>query len=51
MTAVAAIAASRIGRVLDPADEPEAYSALETGDPVSGARRRITRGISYATSA
>jgi two-component sensor histidine kinase len=50
-TAVAPIATSRIGRVLDPAEEPEAYSALETGEPASGARRRVARGITYTTSA
>jgi len=50
-TAVAAMAASRIGQVLDLDDEPEAYEALATGDTVVGEQRRITRGISYATVA
>ncbi len=51
MTAVAALAASRAGRVLDPEDETEAYDALRSGQPVRGSRRRITRGISFATAA
>ncbi len=50
-TAVAPIATSRVGRVLDPAEEPEAYAALKTGEPASGARRRVARGITYSTSA
>ena len=50
-TAVAPIATSRVGRVLDAAEEPEAYSAFKTGEPVSGARRRVARGITYSTSA
>ncbi len=51
MTAVAAIVASRVGQLLKRGDEPEAYSALETGSAVTGTRRRTTRGISYLTSA
>lgn len=51
MTAVAALASSRVGRILDSSDEAEAYEALRSGAPVRGAQRRITRGISYATSA
>jgi len=50
-TAVAPIATSRIGRVLEPAEEPEAYAAFEAGQPVSGQRRRVARGIGYTTSA
>ena len=51
MTAVAALAASRVGRKLDADDELEAYEAFRSGRSVNGARRRITRGISYVTSA
>jgi two-component sensor histidine kinase len=50
-TAVAPIATSRVGRVLDPSEEPEAYSALKSSEPVSGQRRRVARGITYTTSA
>ena len=51
MTALAAMAASRRGRSLSRRDEPEAYSALESGLPVRGDRRRSTRGIAYTTGA
>jgi len=51
MTAVAALAASRVGRALKQDDELEAYQAFESGEPVMGEQRRITRGISYATAA
>ena len=50
-TAVAPFASTRVGRVLERAEEPEAYEALATGVPVSGSRRRVARGISYATAA
>ncbi|MDH4139658.1 MAG: sensor histidine kinase, partial [Coriobacteriia bacterium] len=50
-TALAATPASRVGDVLRPEDEEEAYRALESGNVVSGERRRITRGIAYATTA
>jgi len=50
-TAVAPIAASRAGRVLEPTDEPEAYEALATGEPAAGERRRVARGITYTTAA
>jgi two-component sensor histidine kinase len=50
MTAVAAVAGSRVGKPL-PADEQEAYLALRTGAPVAGQRRRTTRGIQYTTAA
>jgi two-component sensor histidine kinase len=50
-TAVAPFASTRIGRALEPADEPEAYRALEAGEPVAGERRRVARGISYSTAA
>ena len=51
MTAVAALAASRVGKKLSESDESEAYEALRSGQPVQGSRRRITRGIAYTTSA
>jgi MFS family permease len=51
VTAVAALAASRVGETLAPDAELEAYRALETGEHQHGERRRITRGISYTTSA
>jgi two-component system, sensor histidine kinase PdtaS len=51
MTAVAAVATPRIGRVLSAHDEPEAYRALQKGATVAGERRRTTRGITYVTSA
>src|SRR5450759_2227181 len=46
VTAVAAVASSRVGRTLSQHDEPEAYEALRTGRVVRGERRRTTRGIS-----
>lgn len=51
MTAVAAVAFSRVGRSLSAHDEPEAYRALREGAVVHGERRRTTRGITYLTSA
>ncbi len=51
MTALAAVVGTRVGEVLPPNDEPEAYAALATGESVMGEQRRITRGISYATAA
>jgi two-component sensor histidine kinase len=50
-TAVAPFGSTRVGRVLRPEDEPEAYEALGGGAPVSGARRRVARGIPYTTAA
>jgi two-component sensor histidine kinase len=50
-TAVAPYASTRVGRALDRDDEPEAYLARTTAAPVSGERRRVARGISYATAA
>lgn len=50
VTAIAAVASSRIGKTLSPRDEPEAYDAMRRGKLVRGERRRSTRGISYATS-
>lgn len=51
MTAAAALATTRVGRKLRNDDETEAYEAFRSGEPVKGTRRRITRGISYTTSA
>lgn len=51
MTAVPVVAASRVGRSLSPADEPEAFEALVADGPVIGVRRRTTRGMKYATEA
>ena len=51
MTAVAAVATSRVGRALSVHDEPEAYASLHHGEAVPGERRRTTRGIQYVTSA
>jgi two-component sensor histidine kinase len=51
VTAVAAVASSRVGRTLSQRDEPEAYEALRSARTVRSERRRTTRGISYATSA
>jgi two-component system, sensor histidine kinase PdtaS len=51
VTAVAAVASSRVGKTLSQKDEPEAYEALRSGTAVRGARRRTTRGISFTTSA
>ncbi|MDI6902037.1 MAG: histidine kinase N-terminal domain-containing protein [Anaerosomatales bacterium] len=51
MTAVAAVAASRVGQTLSRSAEAEAYAALESRAAVCGARPRTTRGISYTTDA
>jgi two-component sensor histidine kinase/PAS domain-containing protein len=51
MTALAAMAATRVGRTLSRRDEPEAYAAVATGQAQRGQRRRSTRGIAYVTSA
>ena len=51
MTAHAAMAATRAGRVLSRRDEPEAYAAYTSDLTVRGERRRSTRGIAYQTSA
>lgn len=51
MTAIAAVAAPRVGHSLVRKEEPEAYDAYEHGAAVVGARRRTNRGISYLTSA
>lgn len=51
VTAIAAVAASRVGRPLRHDDEPEAYRAFGEGARVEGTRRRSTRGIAYTTIA
>jgi two-component system, sensor histidine kinase PdtaS len=51
MTAIAAVAASRVGKTLSAHDEPEVYRALREGVEVAGDRRRTTRGIQFVTSA
>lgn len=51
MTAIAAVASTRIGRSLRHEDEPEAYRALASGEIVRTDRTRVTRGISYITVA
>lgn len=51
MTAIAAIASSRVGRALRGDDEPEVHRALAEKVTVRGDRRRITRGIAYTTVA
>jgi two-component sensor histidine kinase len=51
MTAVAAVASSRVGHTLGVSDETEAYTALRSGGRPPGGRRRSTRGIAYTTFA
>ncbi|MDP2182031.1 MAG: histidine kinase N-terminal domain-containing protein [Actinomycetota bacterium] len=51
MTAIAAVASTRVGKTLRREDEPEAYAAYGRGEIVTGERRRITRGISFGTIA
>ncbi|MDF1541512.1 MAG: histidine kinase N-terminal domain-containing protein [Anaerosomatales bacterium] len=51
VTAVAALAGSRVGANLSPERESEAYEAARLGRLVQGTRRRITRGISYTSAA
>lgn len=50
-TAIAPHPASRVGRMLERGEEPEAYRALEAEEPVLGDPRRVARGIKFATSA
>lgn len=50
-TALAPFAISRVGSVLDPDEEPEAYLALREGRSSLGDRRRMNRGIGYITAA
>jgi len=51
MTAVAAVAASRIGKTIAREDEPEAFEALERGALVCGTKRRTRRGITFTSTA
>ncbi len=51
VTAVAAVASTRVGRTLSEREEPEAYQALRTAEVVRGARHRATRGIAFSTTA
>jgi len=51
VTAVAALAASRVGTALAYDCEIETAEALSLGRVIQGTRKRITRGISYTTSA
>ncbi len=50
-TAVAPMAAVRVGLTLEPAAETEAHEALAGGTVVIGTLRRVARGIKYATAA
>jgi two-component sensor histidine kinase len=50
MTAVPAVAGTRVGKLL-PAEEEEALRAIGEGAAIPGERRRTTRGIQYTTSA
>lgn len=50
-TAIAPIAASRVGRLLSAQEEPEVWEAVRSGQPVPGEARRVARGIKYTTSA
>jgi len=50
MTAAAAVATTRVGEVVPREDEPEAYDALESGQPACGSRRRTRRGIAYTST-
>jgi len=50
-TAIAPIPATRAGATLSRDEEPEAYLALDSGEPVFGDRRRVARGIKYSTAA
>jgi len=50
-TAVAPFASSRVGRVLDIRDEPEAYAGISQGDVVLGHRTRVARGIKFTSAA
>lgn len=50
-TAIAPIATSRVGQVLDPKEEPEAYAAFNGCAPAEDIERRVIRGITFDTSA
>lgn len=49
-TALAPVAASRVGTRLIESDEPEAYRAFTAGEPVESGRRRVVRGITFTTT-
>ncbi len=49
-TAVAPFASSRVGRVLDARDEPEAYAGLAQREVILGQRIRVARGIKFTTA-
>jgi two-component sensor histidine kinase len=50
-TAVTPHVAARVGQVLEPAAEPEAYEALGSGRAVKGDRGRGAHSVKYSTSA
>lgn len=50
-TAVAPFPATRVGRILDRDDEPEAYQAAADRAPTRGTRIRVARGIKFTTTA
>ncbi len=50
-TAIAPIGSSRVGVILDPEDEPEAYAAFRTCEPASDMERRVARGITFDSAA
>ncbi len=51
MTAISALAASRVGETVGPDSEPQVHEALASGETVRGLQRRGARGIAYATTA
>ncbi|MCK8115420.1 sensor histidine kinase [Anaerosoma tenue] len=51
MTAGSAIPTTRVGRVIDRDDEPEAYDTLTTGAPSCDVKRRTRRGIAFSSTA
>jgi two-component sensor histidine kinase len=50
-TALAPVASTRVGRTLDPAEEPAAYESFREARAVTDLRRRVSRGIKYGTAA
>lgn len=50
-TAIAPVPTTRSGTTLDPAEEPEAYQALDSARATAPRRSRTARGIKYTTSA
>ena len=51
VTAIAALAGTRVGEDLGADREPEAFAALRSGERAEGVRPRTTRGISFITTA